>query len=264
MTLFQVVVCYGAADTYYAAAALWQMLLILSGTHLAVGLSIHEGIMDPYTLTVVIHQALLINGAQFIHLFTFSRKSWHRRLYVANTLSTLVEFAMSKLWPTWINRNGNYCPELTDAISAAQKEREKWTVFLLVLSFLFSLTDVIVSTIDRIRNKNVDRKRGDHSIPTLPRSILWDRKLWNRRRVAYLATGVIFYLHSIYNVEVNIIRYFHETVQKVDGLSSTENRWGYGQIVAILVCPAAFVVTVRLLAINKLKAAKKTKSMKRE
>src|SRR5438045_3556947 len=107
------------------------MLLVLGGTHLAVCLAIRKGTMDPYTLTVVIHQALLITGAQFIHLFTFQRRSWHRWLYVANTLLTLAEFAVSNLWPTWINRNSNYCPTLTDAISAAQKEREKWTVFLL-------------------------------------------------------------------------------------------------------------------------------------
>ena len=120
------------------------MLLVLGGAHLAVVISIRDGMMDPYTLTVVIHQALLITGAQIIHLSTFQRRSWHRWLYVANTLLTIVEFAVSNLWPTWINRNSNYCPTLTDAISAARKEREHWTVFLLFSSCLLSLMDVIV------------------------------------------------------------------------------------------------------------------------
>ena len=241
------------------------MLLVLSGTHVAVAISIREGTMDPYTLTVVIHQALLLTGAQVVHLFTYQRKSWHRWLYVANTLLTIVEFAVSNLWPTWINRNSNYCPTLTDAILAARKEREHWTVFLLVFSFLLSLTDVIVSKIDAIRNKKVDRKRGDHSIPTLPRWILWDRKLWNRRRTAYLTIGLSFYLFVISNVELNIIRYFHEAIEQIDGLSSAENSWGFGQVAAVLVGLAALGTMVRLLLIKKLKAlAKMTRSVKPE
>ena len=265
MTALQVFIFYGLADKYHANMALWQMLLVLSGTHLAVFYSILVGTLDSYTLTVVIHQALLITGAQFIHLLTFQRKAWHRWLYVANTLSALVEFTISNLWPAWINRNSNYCPTLTDAISSVRKERERWTIFLLVLSFVLSLSDATVRAIDTIRNKDVDRKKGDHSIPTLPRCILWDRNLWNRRRRAYLAIGVLFYLLSIYNVEVNIIRYFHEVVQQVGGLSSAENGWGFGQVVAIFVALIAFGATVRNYLIHKLAPfAKKTKSIKPE
>lgn len=241
------------------------MLLVLAGTHVAVAISIREGTMDPYTLTVVIHQALLLTGAQAIHLLTFQRRSWHRWLYVGNTLLTIVEFAVSNLLPTWINRNSNYCPTLTDAILVARKEREHWTVFLLVVSFLFSLADVIVSKIDAIRNKDLDRNRGDHSIPTLPRWILWERKLWNRRRKAYLTIGLSIYLFLISNVELNIIRYFHEAIQQIDGLSSSENTWGFGQVSAVLVGPAALGFMVHSILIKKLKAlAKMTRSVKPE
>ena len=241
------------------------MLLVLGGAHLAVFLSIRDGTLDPYTLTVFIHQALLITGAQFIHLVTFQRKSWHRWLYVGNSLLTLLEFTVSHLWPGWINRNSNYCPTLTDAISAARKEREQWTVFLLVLGFLLSLSDGVVSTIDGIRNKDIDRKKGDRSIPTLPRYILWDRNLWNRQRVAYLTGGALVYLLSIYNLESNIIRYFHKAVQQVGGVSSAENRWGFGQVVGIFVGPMAFVAMMHNYLVDTLAPfAKKTKSMKPE
>jgi hypothetical protein len=241
------------------------MLLVLAGTHLAVAISIREGTMDPYTLTVFIHQALLLTGAQVIHFFTYNRKSWHRWLYAANTLLTIVEFAVSNLLPTWINRNSNYCPTLTDAILAARKEREHGTVFLLVSSFVLSLADVIVRKIDTIRNKDVDRNRGDHSIPTLPRWILWDRTLWNRRRKAYLTIGLSIYLLVIYNVELNIIRYFHKAIRQTDGLSSAENSWGFGQVTAVLVGPAALGLMVRYILIKKLKAlAKMTRSVKPE
>ena len=111
----------------------------------------------------------------------------------------------------------------------------------------------------------MDRTRGDHSIPTLPRWILWERKLWNGRRIAYLAIGLSFYLLVICNVELNIIRYFHKAVQQIDGLSSTENSWGFGQVAAVLIGPTAFGIMVRLLWIKKSKArAKMTKSIEPE
>jgi hypothetical protein len=258
----QVLVFFIIADSNYSKYALCQAALLLMALHLSTFLlMLFDGRVDQYSLTVMIHQALLFNGPQIIHLFKYWRRGHHRWLFVANTLCTLAGFFLSCLWPAWINRNGNFCLELSSALEAAQAERVNWTIVPLVLNCGLTLWDVITAKSNQYINK--DRKPDEHNRHTVPRSVTWDKKHWTVRRKVYCVIGSLLLFLSICNVEFNIIRDFHQRARDVISLSSTENDWKYyGQIIAGIVTPLSFLVVLRncLLDFTR-KYAKKSKGM---
>jgi hypothetical protein len=258
----QVLVFFIISDYNYSKNALWQAALLLMALHLSTFLlMIFDGRVDQYSLTVMIHQALLFNGPQIIHLFKFGHKTYHRRLFVANTLCTLAEFFLSCFRPAWINRNGNFCLELSSALKAVQAERVNWTIVPLVLNCVLTICDILKAKSDQYINK--DRKPDEHHRHTVPRSVTWDKQHWTVRRKVYCVIGSLLLFLSICNVEINIIRDFHERARDFIGLSSSENDWKYyGQIIAGIVSPLGFLVVLRLyLRSFTKKYAKKTKGM---
>lgn len=261
VSVLQVLIYYVIANHSNSKFAVWQVSLGGIALHLFNFYFVFVGQLDQYTLMITIHLSLLLNGPQLIHLFKFQRRSWHRWYFVTNTICTLAEFLLSCLRPAWINRNGNFCPELNNAMEATQVERLNWTIFLLVLNIGLSLCDVLVSATDRLRNK--DKKPGERSRPTIPRFVTWDKNVWSSRRVVYCVVGYLLLFLSICNLEVAIIRHFHESVRHVDALSSAENGWGaYGQMIPAFSAIVPFFVNLRTYLISVTYTyAKKTKGM---
>jgi len=258
----QVLVSFIISDYNYSKNAVLQAALLVIALHLSTFLLIvFDGRVDQYSLTVMIHQALLFNGPQIVHLFKFGHKKYHRWLFVVNTLCALAEFFLSSLRPAWINRNGNFCPELSSALEAVQAERVHWTIGPLVLNCGLTLCDVLKAKSDQYINK--DRKPDEHHRHTIPRSVTWDKQHWTLRRKIYCVIGTLFLIFSICNVEINIIRNFHERARYVINLSSSENDWKYyGQIIAGIVTPLSFLLVLRKYLLDfTYKYAKKTKGI---
>jgi hypothetical protein len=199
---------------------------------------LYQGQLDLYTLIVINHQTLMVTGLQFIHLLKFQRRSWHRWFFVANTIAVVFEFISSWAFAQWTARS--YCPALRDAIQLTQGQRYDWTIPALTLSIILSILDVSIATWDKHNNKNVDRKKGEHSRPSIRRVVLWKRANWNWQRIVYCLVGMLWTIFSIYNVEYFIIRGFHEFVQGISGVSSPENGWSPGQILTL----AATAITI--------------------
>ena len=261
MLVFGILTFYIAADHRFSKLAVGQASVWVIGFHVANIYFVLNGKVDQYTLMIMVHQALLLNGPQVIHLFKFQRRSRHRLFFITNTTFALAEFFLSWLYPNWTNREGNFCSKLSNAIEAAQRERITSTVILLVANVGLTLADVFIATSDRLRNK--DTKSGEHSRHTVSRFVTWDKAVWSRRRIVYIAIGLVFFSFSIYNLEINIIRYFHKAVEHVDGISSVENSWSYyGQLLGGIAPMVCFLFSLRSYGIKVTSPfAKRTKGM---
>jgi hypothetical protein len=228
----------GDRTRYWTDKVVLQIAIQTAATFIAGGWFFSSGLLDQYTLTVMIHGALLITAPQILHLFKFQRRKYHRRLYYINTTLIFLAFMASYYWGYQSSFAENLCPELREAIAMDRNHRAKVTLFGLVLSIFLSVIDSVVGVIDHIRNKFVNRKLGDHSRPTLPKWLLWNPKdqLWNYPRILYCVMAVTWFIFSIVNIEYLLIQDFHEYVnQHTDGtVTNSENRWAIGQITAFI------------------------------
>lgn len=249
--IFEILIFYIVADYSYSKWAVTQVAFLVGAIHLFNSISFYTGQLDRYTLTVMVHQAVLVNGPQLIHLSKFQRRSWHRWFYVSNTIVTLIEYVVSLQWSSWINRNGNFCPQLTDAINATQGERANWTIVPLLINIILSSLDVLIAIIDKYRNRHVDRSKGDHSRPTIPRRFLWERKNCDCKRAAYFSIGVVIFFFSVFIVEFPIMWYFHKTIENIEGISSSEDGWGIGQCIAMSIGVMVLLTTLRSYLIKE-------------
>jgi hypothetical protein len=216
-----------------------QISVQTAATFMAGAWFFSSGLLDQYTLTVMIHGALLITAPQILHLFKFQRRRNHRRLYWINTAIILTAFVLSYYGGYQSSFSENLCPELREAIAMNRNHRAKVTLFGVVLCCFLTAIDIMVAAIDYIRNKFVDRKLGDHSRPTFPKWLLWNPKdqLWNYPRILYCVMAVTWFIFSIVNIEYLLIQDFHEYANHhTDGtITNSENRWAIGQIIAIII-----------------------------
>ena len=228
----------GDRNRSWTDKAVLQIGIQTVATYLAGGWFFSSGQLDQYTLTVMIHGALLVTAPQILHLFKFQRRKYHRRLYWINTTFIFLAFMASYYWGYQSNFAQNLCPDLREAIAMDRNHRAKVTLFGLVLSVLLSVIDIVVAAIDYSRNKFVNRKLGDHSRPTFPKWLLWNPKdqIWNYPRILYCVIAVTWFIFSIVNIEYFIIQDFHEYANHhTDGtVTNSENRWAIGQIIAFI------------------------------
>lgn len=185
-------------------------------------------------MLVLIQGSFLVAGAQFIHFLKFLRPSAHRRFFIWNTAAVFLEFIFSVAGWNFAQRNLNLCPALSEAIHVRSKSRLGFSVLLFIFSTTFSILDIVVATIDARRNKDVNRRQGDHSIPTLPRWLLWDNTRFTVKRIVYQTLGVLLYCFTIYNIEYQTVRGLHKYLASIPGVTSQENKWSWGQALAVV------------------------------
>jgi hypothetical protein len=233
---------WGDRTRSWTASAFLPVLIQNFATYIAAAFFFLQRQLDQYTLTVMIHGALLVTASQMLHLLKFQRRTLHRRVYCLNTALLFLSFMASYYFGFQSGAEENLCPALSEAIAVEKYHRAKSTIFTLVLSALLSVIDVVVSWVDYVRNKNINRKNGDHSRPTFPKWLVWNPKdAWTFRRVVYCLIAVGWFTFSIFNVEYFIIRDFHNFANKdTDGaVTNNENRWAIGQVVAFIVAAGA-------------------------
>ena len=198
------------------------------------------GNLDQHTMFVLIQGSFLVFGAQFIHFLKYRRPSEHRQFFIWNTVAVVFEFIFSLAGWNFGQRNLNLCPVLSEALHVRSKSRLGFSILLLVLSTIFSILDIVVARIDAHRNKDVNRRQGEHSISTLPRRLLWENTAFTLRRIVYHTLGVLFYCFTIYNIEYQTVRGLHKYLASIPGVTSHENTWSWGQAVAVV--PAVLIL----------------------
>ena len=203
---------------YVDAVVNYQYIQTLA-CHAYFAYKLYIGKIDQYTMTILLQGALVVTGPQLIHLSKFQRRTKHRRLFYLNTIASCLEYWVASFWFHQGGRNLNICSTLQEALHTTSQSRLPFIGNLLILSVILSITDVVVASIDGIRNKGIDRKAGDHSIPTLPRGILWESAHWTVRRGLYFLAGFSLYCYTIYAIEALTVRDLAETIAKADGIS---------------------------------------------
>ena len=208
----------------------------LAAIHLSVFYYLVVGKLDQHSLTLLVQMNLLVSGSQLIHLLKFNRRSSYRRVFVANTIATVSEFFVLGYGFLISARNLNLCPSLLEALSETRRQTQVPTLIFLILNFILSFFDVVISQIDRHRNKDEPRKRGEHSRRTLPAWLTWTLSGPQEMRRVYGIFGLFFPVFTIFTIECVTIQGFEDYVANVDGISTQENVFGFGQFSAVVVC----------------------------
>jgi hypothetical protein len=208
-----------------------------------------SGKLDRYTLDIMIHEALLTNGFQLIHTLQRPDRP-HRKYFAINIHLTTVEFVFLFVgtqdhFQGLIDRNTNPCPNLLQAMEDTQLHRLKWTILPFAGAWALVLVDSLVWFIDGYRNR---RKRSKHLWTKfiLPQWAVWDKSKWTRSRIVICGLGLTWWAFSVMTLELVIIRDFHLYVQQfTSGVSTDEDAWAYGQLLALLVALCGFTYAVR-------------------
>ena len=207
-----------------------------------------SGKLDRYTLSIMIHEALLTNGFQLIHTLKRSDRP-HRMFFVFNIHLTTVEFVFAFFaYNGLIERNINICPALQEGFEATQMYRLGFTVFPYAGAIFLFFVDSLVWFIDAYRNKN--RPRAPRYI--FPDWLVWDEKVRDKRRIIICLIGLIWWIWSIITIEVFIIRDFHVYMRQFPDATSSEDAWSYGQIIPLCSSLVAFVYAVRTWFIDEM------------
>ena len=244
----QVLFFYITAHRQSSNAAVIQLQIfsiILHIINFSYGMS---GKLDRYTLNIMIHEALLTNGFQLIHTLKRTDRP-HQIYFVVNIQLTIFEFVLAfGGHKGMIERNINICPALQEGFNATQLHRLRFTVLPFALAILLCFIEFLLFSINGCRNKN------RRSLPRyiLPNWIVWDDKIWDKRRAIICAVGLIWWAWSVITLEVLIIRDFHTYMRQFPDASSSEDAWSYGQIIALCCALVAFVYAVRAWFIEEM------------
>jgi hypothetical protein len=216
--------------------------MILHIVNFSYGMS---GKLDSYTLTIMIHEALLTNGFQLIHtLRRLDRPHW--KYFVINWGLTTVEFVFATTAGTTglINRNLNECTSLKTGLKSQQAHRFSFTIFPYCIACFLCLADVLIWFIDGYRNRGKPESLFTRYIR--PNWLIWDDKIWNRSRLIICLVGFTWWTFSVITLEVFIIRDFHIYMLQFSGsVSSTEDAWSYGQIMPLCCALVGFGYAIR-------------------
>ena len=211
----------------------------------------YHGRSDQYILTVMIHCALLVNGAQLIHLIRPSRRSTHRWLFFLNTVCTATEFIVAYVSASRPDWNQRFCPKFIAALEDSQGTRIKYTIPPLALSILLSLVDMVTAFLEDRRRKQIEimtRRSGLSTSVALssfhPYSIgdFHDRESMKKRVIC--GTGLVLFIASVFNLEYFVIRNFHRHMQSA-GFLSGENNWSFGQVLPPITASVFFLYMIR-------------------
>jgi len=208
-----------------------------------------SGKLDRYTLDIMIHEALLTNGFQLIHTLQRPYRP-HRTYFALNIHLTTVEFVFLFVgtkdhFRGLIDRNTNPCPALLQAMEDTQSYRLRWTVFPFAGAWFLCLLDSLIWFIDGYRN----RRKSSKSRWTkffLPKWLVWDNTKWTKSRILICGFGFLWWSFSLITLELFVIRNFHLYVQEfATNVTSNEDVWSYGQLLALLVALSGFAYAIR-------------------
>jgi hypothetical protein len=196
------------------------LLLPVIANHFCFWYNFYKGTLDHYTFAVLIQLNLLPVAAQLIHLSKFQRRSRHRLFFTLNTFLVGLEYAAFRELCGMATGNLHLCPQLDQVVEESNYRQRNFVMSLFLFSAILTVVDHVVYTMDRLRNQNVNRRAREHSVPTLPRRMLWESAHWTVRRGFYLALGFLLYSYTIYRIEVSTVQHLHSLVSSLDGIRS--------------------------------------------
>src|SRR5271170_4739637 len=208
------------------------------------------GLIDQYALTIMIHEALLANAPLLVLAFRFSFKgTWsHRVLLTINVCWSFVEFLFAA-WADkssitkWAARNKDLCPDLKTAFNETLEHRLWFTFVPVILGIVLAFTISFVYLWDGIRNRG--RTYPRQWTFCRPMWIVWKVKEWSHQRKIICSIAACIYVFSIINLEYFIIHDFHSFMHRFSDMSSVDNGWSYGQVLAFCGGLAAFCYALR-------------------
>jgi|SRR5277367_123876 len=219
------------------------------------------GLLDQYTLTVMVHEALLTNAPLFHLLLRYSleKTRTHRILFISNTILSTLEFAVSSgpsssqkgfnfahAIAKWIGRNKQMCPELMEGLEAARLHRINFTLYACVsLGITLTLSLYSVNKIDIARNKGEVYRPPGERVHCRPQGFMWKVGEWSPQRVKVSIIAFVIFALSIINLEYCIVADFHAYMRQFSQISSNENGWSYGQLIPVGSTFAAFCYALR-------------------
>jgi hypothetical protein len=210
------------------------------------------GLLDQYTLTIMVHEALLTNAPLF-HLFlrySLDKTETHRTVFFWNTFFSICEFTFSM--GSWIGRNKRMCPELLEGLEAVRQHRTSFTLPCVLIGITLALSLFSVHKIDVNLNKGYPGYRPPSERNHVrPQYLMWKvSELSPQRAIVSIIALVIFAL-SIINLEHFIIADFHYYMRQFPQISSNENGWSYGQLIPAGSAFAAFCYAIRSWLISE-------------
>ena len=260
---FQLLFFYIVGEWSWAHAALLQLGIYSSILHIVnIGYGLC-GLLDQYTLTVMVNEALLTNAPLFHMVFRHSlqKTKTHRALYISNVILSTFEILASagsltgsqssklkkrsniaKAISTWISRNKQFCPELEHGLEVAQLHRVKFTTYPCVVGIILALTLYAVYKIDVRHNRGKQFSDWDSFRPS---SLVWKVNSWTPQRIRVSIIAIVVFALSIFNLEYFIIADFHRYMRQFPQISSNENGWAYGQLIPLGTAFAAFCYAFR-------------------
>lgn len=202
-----------------------------------------SGKLDRYTLNIMIHEALLTDGFQWIYTLRRSDYRPHFKFFALNVHLTTVEFVFAFFAPTGLlERNINPCPALRMAFDATQLHRLQFTIVPFSVAAFLSFVELLVWFIDEYRNK---RRPKPFTKYILPNWLVWEEEVWDKRRIIIGIVGIVWWAFSVITLEIFIIRDFHLYMRQFSGsVISNEDTWTYGQLLPFFIALAGFLYAV--------------------
>ena len=205
---------------------------------------VSDGKLDGYSLAIMIHQVLLTNPLQLLHILKFDRKHTHKWFYLANFVMTAVEFFALLFAQPWIERNKEICPDLLGALETTQAKRISFTYLPFALNALLTMSDIALWKVQEVVNK--DCTEGQAYVCIRPDWLVWKIKYgWTKRRILYALMAIFLWGYSVYTMEYRVIGDFHGYMQLFSDINTAENDWTYGQWIPFLCSIMAVVNPTR-------------------
>ena len=221
------------------------------------------GLLDQYTLTIMVHEALLTNAPLF-HLFwrySLDKTETHRKAFILNTFFSIFEFTVSmgssnpeKGFSTiakWIGRNKRMCPELLEGLEAVRQHRTSFTLPCVLFGLTLALTLFSVNKIDVNRNKGNGYRPPSERNHVRPQFLMWKVSELSPQRAIVSIIAFFIFAVSIIILEHSIIDHFHHYMRQFPQISSNENVWSYGQLIPVGSAFAAFCYAIRSWLISE-------------
>jgi hypothetical protein len=221
------------------------------------------GLLDQYTLTIMVHEALLTNAPLF-HLFwrySLDKTETHRKVFILNMFFSVFEFIVSmgssntekgfSSIAKWIGRNKRMCPELLEGLKAVRQHRTNFTLPCVLIGITLALGLFSVNKIDVNLNKGTGYRPPSERNHVRPPYLMWKVSELSPQRVIVSIISFVIFAVSIIILEYCIIADFHHYMRQFPQISSNENGWSYGQLIPAGSAFAAFCYAIRSWLISE-------------
>jgi hypothetical protein len=244
ISTLQAFIFYIISDQSSVKTSMLQLTFTLFTLHIITFLYMFIGLLDTYSIFILIHQLMLVNAVHLIYFFSETR-SPYRLFFTFNTAFLTIEFFLV-LGGHFVSRSLNLCPELQNALDSTQAERLHVTLMPFIGSCFLAVADFIIGVIDMFRNKGKEEKHFSKHV--LPKWMRWNsdpKKGWSITRITVCLIGVLYWLFSVFTLEFLVIWKFNHYASNFPDLSSQVDSWSFGQPTTTIIATLGFGYSLR-------------------